>query len=111
MCSTNDATCAENHNWSRRLRSWGGGGLCCLAISLFVVCLLRVIFLLHGRSLYNGISNRPYYVRAPCSQYRKNRGGFGLTVERQLLPAGRAASVLPLRLSSLARVLSCTSLI
>src|SRR5204862_5552292 len=105
MCSTNDPTCAQNHDWSSRFRPWGGGGLCCLAISLFVVCLLRVIFLLHGRSLYNGISNRPYYVRAPCSLYQKNRESFGSTGERQLLPARRAESVLPLRLSSLARVL------
>src|SRR6201989_1296937 len=101
MRGTNNAACSENHDWSRRLGDRRRGCLCCLAIALFVACRLRVrlVFLLHGRSLYNGVSKRPYYVRAPCNLYHKDRGNFGSTGVRRLLPEGRAESVLPLRLS------------
>src|SRR6267154_2236938 len=110
MRGTNNAACAENHDWSRCFGPRRRGCLCCLAITLFVACHLRVrlVFLLHGRSLYNWISRRRYYVRAPCRLYQKDPGSFGLTGVRRLLPEARAESVLPLRLSSPARVLSCT---
>src|SRR5438270_6736558 len=110
MRGTNNAACAQNHDGPQRLREWGRCSLCCLAIALLVACHLRVrlIFLLHGRSLYNWMSKRPYYVRAPCSLYQRDRGSFGSTAVRPLLPEARAESDLLLPLSLPARVLSFT---